>query len=132
MIWSHRTMIVPASLAPTVRALAATWSGGVNMFITPLCPIDQEDTTPTHYISAGLIDAEIAAVMPWVEYGTDPETGDPVTIQHPGDLEALAQMLHEQHPEASAEQLEGIIAACDISTQEPRTAANRMGLRILV
>lgn len=132
MIWSHRTMIVPASLAPTVRALAATWSGGVNMFITPLCPIDAEDQTPTHYISTGLIDADIAAVMPWVEYGTDPETGDPVTTQHPGNPEALAQMLHEQHPEASAEQLEGIIAACDISTQEPRVAADRLGLRFLV
>ena len=49
-----------------------------------------------------------------------------------GNPEALAQMLHEQHPEASAAQLEGIIAACDISTQEPRVAAERLGLRILV
>jgi hypothetical protein len=59
MIWSHRTMIVPAALAPTVRDLAATWAGGVGMFITPLCPIDAEDVT--HYISTGLIDKEIAA-----------------------------------------------------------------------
>lgn len=125
MIWSHRTMIVPAALTPTVRDLAATWAGGVGMFITPLCPIDAEDTTPTHYISTGLIDADIAAVMPWTEYGGE----EPV--QHAGDPEALAAMLHEQHPDATPEQLEGIIAACDISTQEPHTAANRLNLKIL-
>jgi hypothetical protein len=126
MIWSHRTMIVPAALAPTVRDLAATWEAGGNMFITPLCPIDAEDETPTHYISTGLIDADIAAVMPWTEYnGEEP-------VQHAGDPEALAAMLHEQHPDVTPEQLEGIIAACDISTQEPYVAAARMGLRILV
>lgn len=123
MIWLHRTMIVPAALAPTVRDLAATWAGGVGMFITPLCPVDAEDVT--HYISTGLIDADIAAVMPWTEYGEE-------EVLHPGNPEALAAMLHERHPEASAEQLEGIIAACDISTQEPHTAADRLGLRLLV
>lgn len=126
MIWSHRTMIVPAALVTTVRDLAATWPAGSGMWITPLCPVDAEDQTPTHYISTGLIDAEIAAVMPWVDYNGEEPT------QHPGNPEALAQMLHEQHPEASAEQLEGIIAACDISTQEPHTAAERLGLRLLV
>jgi hypothetical protein len=118
-------MIVPAALAPTVRDLAATWAGGVGMFITPLCPVDQEDETPTHYISTGLIDKEIADVMPWTDYNGEEPT------QNPGNPEALAAMLHEQHPEATPEQLEGIIAACDISTQEPHTAANRMGLKIL-
>jgi hypothetical protein len=64
--------------------------------------------------------------MPWVDYsGEEP-------VQHAGDPEALAAMLHEQHPDVTPEQLEGIIAACDISTQEPYTAAARMGLRILV
>jgi hypothetical protein len=125
MIWSHRTMIVPAALAPTVRDLAATWAGGVGMFITPLCPVDQEDETPTHYISTGLIDKDIADVMPWVDYNGEEE------VLHAGDPEALAAMLHEQHPEATPEQLEGIIAACDISTQEPYVAAARMGLKIL-
>jgi hypothetical protein len=143
---NFRTMIVPAALVETVRELAATWAGGVGMFITPLAPPlepvvyppapeDPDEPAPyieppappvpTHYISTGLIDAEIAAVMPWTEYGSD----EPVT--HPGNPEALAAMLHEQHPEATPEQLEGIIAACDISTQEPHTAANRMGLKIL-
>jgi hypothetical protein len=126
MIWSHRTMIVPAALAPTVRDLAATWAGGVGMFITGLCPIDAEDTTPTHYISTGLIDKEIADVMPWTDYNGEEE------VFHAGDPEALAAMLHEQHPEATPEQLEGIIAACDISTQEPYVAAARLGLRLLV
>jgi hypothetical protein len=123
---THRTMIVPAALAGAARELAAAWPEGGNMFITPLCPIDAEDTTPTHYISTGLIDKDIADVMPWVDYsGEEP-------VQHAGDPEALAAMLHEQHPDVTPEQLEGIIAACDISTQEPYVAAARMGLRILV
>jgi hypothetical protein len=126
MIWSYRTMIVPAALTSTVRDLAATWAGGVGMFITGLCPIDAEDETPTHFISTGLIDKDIADVMPWTDYsGEEP-------VQHAGDPEVLAAMLHEQHPDVTPEQLEGIIAACDISTQEPYTAAARMGLRILV
>lgn len=141
-----RTMIVPAALVETVRVLAATWPGGVGMFITPLAPPPEpvvyppapEDSNepapyieppappvPTHYISTGLIDAEIAAVMPWTEYGEE-------EVSHPGDPEALAAMLHEQHPEVTPEELESIIGACDISTQEPYTAAARMGLRILV
>ena len=146
---NFRTMIVPVALVETVRALAATWPGGVNMFMTPLAPPPEpvvyppapEDPdepapyieppappVPTHYISTGLIDADIAAVMPWVDY-TLTEDGD--TTSHPGDPTALALMLHEQHPEASAEQLEGIIAACDISTQEPSVAIGRLGLRLI-
>jgi hypothetical protein len=126
MIWSHRTMIVPAALAPTVRDLAATWAGGAGTCSSPAsAPVDAEDTTPTHYISTGLIDADIAAVMPWTDYNGEE------SVTHPGNPEALAAMLHEQHPEATPEQLEGIIAACDISTQEPYVAAARLGLKIL-
>jgi hypothetical protein len=144
---NFRTMIVPTALVETVRALAATWAGGVGMFITPLAPPPEpvvyppapEDPdepapyieppappVPTHYISTGLIDAEIAAVMPWTDYNGEE------SVTHPGNPEALAAMLHEQHPEATPEQLEGIIAACDISTQEPYVAAARLGLRLLV
>ena len=149
---NFRTMIVPAALVTTVRDLAATWPGGINMFITPLAslpepvvyppaPEDSDEPAPyieppappmpSHYISTGLIDAEIAAVMPWVKYSSDPETGEPTEIQHPGDPTALALMLHEQHPEASAAQLEGLIAACDISTQKPSVAIGRLGLRLI-
>jgi hypothetical protein len=123
MSTEFRTMIVPSELVEVVRSLADTFPAGTGMFITPLCPIDAEDVT--HYISTGLIDAEIAAVMPWTDYNGEEE------VLYAGDPEALAAMLHEQHPEATPEQLEGIIAACDISTQEPHTAANRMGLKIL-
>lgn len=144
---THRTMIVPAALVDTVRALAATWPEGGGMFITPLAPPPpppvypedpEEEYTPppppepTHYVSTGLIDAEVAAVMPWMEYGvTDSETGETADVQHPGNPNALAQMLSEQHPDASADQLLTIIAACDISEQSPVEAMGRMGLRVV-
>lgn len=132
MSQTHRTMIVPAQLVETVRSLADTWPGGVGMFITPLAPVDTEETTPTHYISTGLINAEIAAVMPWVEHGvTDSETGETTDVQHLGTPDALAQMLSEQHPDASADQLLTIIAACDISEQSPIEAMGRLGLRVV-
>ena len=143
---THRTMIVPAALVETVRSLAATWPEGGGMFTTPLAPpapepvysddplepyVPPEPPTPTHYISTGLIDANVAEVMPWVEYTTDEETGEPLVVQHDGNPELLAQMLHAQHPEASVEQLQSIIAACDISEQEPNVAIARLGLKVL-
>jgi len=58
----HRTMIVPAALAPLARALAAGLSpGGVGMFVTGLSPTGAEPAT--HYVSSGLINPAFGGVM---------------------------------------------------------------------
>jgi len=60
--WVHRTMIVPAARVAETRALAsAATPAGAGMWTTPLAPPGQ--TRATHWISAGLIDPEFAAVM---------------------------------------------------------------------
>lgn len=55
----RRTITVPASSVETYRTMAATWPGGVGMFVVP-CYTGQ---TITHYISSGKIDAGAAAVI---------------------------------------------------------------------
>ena len=58
----HRTMIVPAALAPLARALAAGLSpGGVGMFTTGLSPTGAEPAT--HYVSSGLINPAFGGVI---------------------------------------------------------------------
>ena len=58
----HRTMVIPAALAPLARALAAGLSpGGVGMFVTGLSPTGAEPAT--HYVSSGLINPAFGGVM---------------------------------------------------------------------
>lgn len=120
--WEVRTMIVPETLVTTVQGLTSTWTAGDGMFLTGMCPVDSETQEPTHRISAGPIDQDIAILMPWTDYeGEEP-------VSHPGDLEALAALFGGA---VTAAELEAITSQCDISTQEPYAAAARLGLRIL-
>lgn len=58
-----RTILIPASLTPLARALAAGLSSaGAGMFTTALAAISAP-TTPTYYISSGLIDASFAGLL---------------------------------------------------------------------
>lgn len=59
----HRTMIVSAAIAPTCRQLSETIAGpsGAGMWLTGLSPTGEAPAT--HYISAGLISEEFAALM---------------------------------------------------------------------
>lgn len=62
--WVHRTMICPATHAAMARTICATLApggSGAGMFTTPLSALG---TLPaTHYVSAGLIWPEFAALM---------------------------------------------------------------------
>lgn len=61
----HRTMIVPTSLAPVARAVAAALSpAGHGMFVSELCPSSgQADGEATHYVSTGMIGAQFADLL---------------------------------------------------------------------
>lgn len=103
--WTHRTLIVPAAMAPTCRALAAALSpGGEGMWITPLSSTGAEPAT--HYISAGLIDAQLAALL-----------------DSPDDMAAATGI--------DVSQARAILAACDVSTESGLTAMGRLGLRLM-
>lgn len=107
MAWTHRTMIVPAALAPSVRhmAEAVAGSGGSGMWMTPLAPTPTGE--PTHYISAGLIEEDFAAMMSSGE-ALAAATGLPV------------------------EQAASILAVCTASEDDAFTVMDRLGLVMVV
>jgi len=115
-----RTLIVSASIAPAVRALADTWPGGQGMFTVPL----YTGSDVTHYISTGMINGAIADQLPYTDYsGEEP-------VEHEGDLEALVEAINSDNPEADAtvEQITLLLSGADVSTQEWREAIERLNL----
>lgn len=117
----HRAMIVPASLAPVARAVAAALSpAGHGMFVSELCPSSgPADADPTHYVSTGMIGAQFA------------------------DLLALsdAQALHDAA--VAGAQVQGLpvtwtvgdcaalLSASDVSEEPPFDALARLGLQLV-
>lgn len=60
-MYVHRTMIVPAALATTVRQLAANFPSTAGMWTVPLRKVGT--STVSHYISAGPVAADLAVLM---------------------------------------------------------------------
>lgn len=61
MSYVHRTMIVPAALAPTVRQLASNFPSTTGMWTVPLRAVG--GTATTHYISAGPVGTDLVALV---------------------------------------------------------------------
>lgn len=60
--WVQRCMIVTAAMAPVARAFAAEFGpGGTGMWTVPLGPPGA--TEPTHFVSSGFIDKQIADAL---------------------------------------------------------------------
>lgn len=104
MSWTHRTLIVPASLAPTCRALAAGVPGGSGMWVTPLSPTGEAPAT--HYISAGKLMTSFVALL-----------------EDPQALSAATGV--------PLEQATAILSACVVSTGAPRAVLGAMGLQMM-
>lgn len=110
MSWSHRTMIVPAALAPLARALAAGLSpAGEGMFVVGAAPTGAGPAT--HYISTGPIQPQFAAAIADADvlYAAAAAAGAPITF------DACA----------------ALVAQSDVSTDAPRDALARLGLVLL-
>lgn len=89
MSYVHRVMVVPAKHVDLARALAAGLSGpaGTGMWTRGLSP---DGTAPaTHYINAGQIGIEFAALMPLKTYSTGDDGTETCTVV-PGDAETIA------------------------------------------
>ena len=110
MAWIFKTMIIPVAQADKARELAATLAGsaGANMWITPL--YTQGVAEATHYISAGLIDSEYAALLT--------------------DSEMLFSACKNAHIDYSLEQIELILKFADIFDDDPFLAMDRLGLSL--
>lgn len=111
MAWVHRCLIVPAALRDTCAALCEQLAGqgGSGMFTTPLAPVGQ--TEATHYISVGLIEDTFAYLL--------------------DNPEALAQACQQAGLPVTLAELQAILAACDVSEDQPEAAMARMGLVML-
>ncbi len=106
----HACMIVPASLAPLARALAAGLSDrGVGMFEVGLSATG--DAPATHYVSTGMIDDEIAALLK--------------------DAAALFAACNAAGAPVTLSQCTALVSQSDVSDQEPFAAFSRLGLQLV-
>ncbi len=126
MKWVNRCLIVPASQVKFARQLPAAIAGpsGVGMWTTPLSPTGTEPAT--HYISAGLIDEQFAALMPLTQYPADSEP-----IHTPGRAAIAAHLATQAGVPTTTEQVQELFDACDSSQQEPFVALARLGLMLV-
>lgn len=104
-------MIVPAAIVDQCRALAAVAvpGGGEGMFATGLSADGRGE--PTHYVSAGMVDEDFAALL------------DSPEAMHAGLSAAGADV--------TLQQCEAILGACDVSDEPPFVAMERLGLQLL-
>jgi len=126
MTWTHRCLIVPAAEVEFARRLPAAIAGpsGAGMWVAALSPTGTEPAT--HFISAGLIDAQFAALMPLTQYPTDSEP-----IHAPGRAAIAANLATQAGFEVTAEQVQALFDSSDSSEQEPFVALARLGLMLV-
>lgn len=130
-MWTHRTIIVPATIAESARAACAGLAGpgGSNMFTTPLSPTGE--APPTHYISSGLIEEPFADLLPLtsVSYAED---GTPSTETRPGNVALTVQLAADAGLPLTEAEVSALLSAVDVSAQSAQDALTRRGLRMVV
>lgn len=130
-MWTHRTIIVPATLAESARAVCVGLAGpgGSNMFTTPLSPTGE--APPTHYISSGLIEEPFADLLPLtsVSYAED---GTPFTETRPGNVALTVQLAADAGLPLTEAEVSALLSAVDVSAQSAQDALTLRGLRMVV
>ena len=114
MNYVHRCLIVPTAYTPLARALCSglvPGGQGDGMLATALSPTGAE--LITHYISAGMIEDVFADLLPLGDAPGQPDT----IVNLAGGMVSLAQV-------------EALLAAIDVTEQDPFTAMARMGLEL--
>ena len=125
MAWTHRTLIVPANQVELARSLCAALAApaGEGMFNTPLSATGLYPAT--HYISAGLIEEQFAAILPL----DVPATEDAEAQRIPGYPEAVLASLPEGYePVPTLAEVETLFKAISVSDKEPLAQIDAMGL----
>lgn len=125
-VWTYRAIIVPDAQVTYARELSAALAGpaGDGMYTTPLSATGQEPAT--HWISAGLISQDFAALLPLTTY---PEDAEPITT--PGKPEAVAMLAHEAGYTTTPEQVQALFDASDVTEQEAHEVIARLGLQMV-
>jgi hypothetical protein len=119
----YRCLIIPDSQAAYARELSAVVAGpaGDGMYTTPLSPTGAEPVT--HWISAGIISDEFAAMLPLTTYPPDAEPG--VT---PGNAALVAQIAAEAGYQTTAGDVQALFDVSDVTEQDAFTAMKRLGV----
>ena len=127
-----RTMIVPAGQQALAQQVATTVApvAGQDMWMTALSGSQQGPTTA--YVSTGFIAPEWEVLMPLQTW----EEVDGVWTQtdaYPGDAVQLLAAIQAADPDTTITlpQLVGLFATCDVTTQDPWVAFQRLGLQIV-
>ncbi len=84
----------------------------------------------THYISAGPISSEMAALLPCKSVTTDAEGNQQITTT-PGHPELIPALALKAGITVTPAQITALYAAIDVSDQEPFGAMARLGLQIV-
>lgn len=126
-MWTHRTIIVPATHVEASRAACAGLAGpgGSGMFMTPLSPTGE--APPTHYISSGLIESPFADLLPLttVSYSED---GTPSASTLPGNVALTVQLATDAGLPISESEISALLSVVDVSEQSAESALVRLGL----
>jgi len=127
-----RTMIVPIGQQALAQQIATTVApvAGQGMWTTPLSADGQDPATA--YVSTGWIGPEWDVLMPCQTW----EEVDGVWTQtdaYPGDAVQLLAAIQQTDPDTTITlpQLVGLFATCDVTTQDPWVAFQRLGLQIV-
>lgn len=128
MTWTHRSIIVAADQRDLAADICSTLAGagGSGMFVTAL---SADGAAPaTHYISAGMIEDNFAALLP-----LDALVDDVWTRTYAGLPETIVQLYNAtDNPPITLEQVTAVFATADVSEEDPHAAMARLGLQIVV
>ena len=126
----YLNMIVPAANIDLARQICATLapSGGFAMFGVGLSPTGMEPAT--HYVSTGYIDGDFADLMPLTEWHEIDGAWAAIQLSY-GDPAVVVALCADAGFETTVEAVKALFAASDVTTQEPFTAFERLGLRMV-
>lgn len=125
-----RTMILPASVAPTGREIASLAGGGDAWWTTPLSASGKAPAT--HFISTGLTPTQITQMLPLQTWEQNATGAWIKTASTPGQAQAVYGFLQQRGVTSySLAQIEAMMAAADITDQPPFVAMARLGAQII-
>lgn len=129
-MWTHRTIIVPATIAEPARAACAGLAGpgGSRMFTTPLSATGMFPAT--HYISSGLIEQLFADLLPLTSVILA-EDGTPSIEIRPGNVALTVQLATDAGLPLTEAEVSALLSAVDVSAQTAQDALARLGLKII-
>lgn len=125
-VWTYRAIIVPDAQVTYARELSAAVAGsaGEGMYTTPLSATGAEPAT--HWISAGLISEDFAALLPLTTYPADAEP-----VHTPGNAAQVAELANAAGYATTEAQVQALFDASDVTEQEAHEVMARLGLQMV-